>query len=65
MKKKSGGFSSRLLYLLRICPIVDKMFGASVILPITQPFLEILVWKFMCMSILDMQKKKQKKIFSW
>ena len=24
MKKKSGGFSSRSLYLLRICPIEDK-----------------------------------------
>ena len=58
MKKKSGGFSSRSLYLLRICPIEDKKIGASVILPITQPFLELLVRKFMCMSILDMQKKK-------
>ena len=57
MKKKSGGFSSRSLYLLRICPIEDKKIGASVILPITQPFLELLVRKFMCMSILDMQKK--------
>ena len=57
MKKKSGGFSSRSLYLLRICPKEDKKIGASVILPITQPFLELLVRKFMCMSILDMQKK--------